>query len=167
MVPDRTSSRVAIAVLLTVALAFASACAHRRAAGLRVSSTSIVRSVSPGIERGSALKRHDDPSMKPNERASESVKGDSRDETSAGMPSVFANPPSGHGRGAASFGSSVVITPRPVPEPPASASRGAGHSTSPNRDASTHPVLAAILLAVLLVAGWVLARAIFDRRVAS
>jgi len=87
MVPDRTSSRVAITVLAMVALVFASACAHRLAPSLRVSSTSINRSLTPGIERGRAFERHEPP-IKTNERVDEGTTSDLRDDASSGMQSL-------------------------------------------------------------------------------
>ena len=120
----------------------------------------------PESERGSAFKRHDEMSMKTNARVNEDAKSDSRDEASAGLPSVFANQPSAPETGAASFESSVVMTPRPAPDQVPSPSQ-AEQRTPSDTDASAHPLLATILFAVLLVVGWALARAMFDRRVAG
>jgi cobalamin biosynthesis Mg chelatase CobN len=155
MVPDRTPSRVAFAALVMVALAGASGCAHRRAPDLRVSNPPN-RSVEPGFERGRAV-----------ERRNGNGKSSAREEASAAaLPAPPETAPPAHARsGATSFGTSVVITPRPAPADRDSSTRAAGSSRSSDADASGHPLLGTIFLVLLLGAAWAVGRAMLTRGV--
>jgi cobalamin biosynthesis Mg chelatase CobN len=154
MVPDRTTSRIAIAALITVAFAGAPGCAHRRAPDLRVSSTPN-RSVAPGVERGRTRDR-----LKANEKSS------AREAASAaGLPSAPESEPAARENGPTSFGTSVVMTPQPAPTQGESATGAADRTRASKADASGHPLLGTILIVLVLVAGWALGRAMLTRRV--
>jgi cobalamin biosynthesis Mg chelatase CobN len=158
MVPDRTSSRVFVAALVMVALTGASGCAHRRISDLRISSPP-GRAVPPGIER---LERR-----RAVEKGVAKTSG-SRETSAAGMAEMMTdNAAPASASGATSFGTSVVMTPQPAPAADESAARAAEHARPSDAMSSRYPLVGTILVVVLLVAAWAVARALSTRRVPS